>query len=165
MFDLFINIPPSLDFLKVRPEKKDKSVGPFIFLSEQQHENSSPSDLAVPIVIDGQLEPKILEQGDTPCAAPQTKKRLRLIRRAIYPSFLAAERFSCSQPLPSRPHTLLLHPGGEDSQLVCVYTSSALFFSLLERFRVSYTLYLGPAGAKVRFFKPSVHALFSEISG
>ena len=59
MFDLFINIPPSLDFhfLKVRPEKTTNHfVQPFIFLSEQQHENSSPLDLLLPIVIDGQLE-------------------------------------------------------------------------------------------------------------
>ena len=35
MFDLFINIPPSLDFhfLKVRPEKKNKSVRSTIHIS------------------------------------------------------------------------------------------------------------------------------------
>ena len=78
----------------------------------------------------------------TPCAASQLKKRLRLIRRTItHP--LVAERSSGSQPLPSRPHTLL-HPGGEDLQLVCVYTSSTSILPLLESSRLAY---LGPAGA------------------
>lgn len=78
----------------------------------------------------------MLEHGDTLCAASQVEKRLPLIRRTItHP--LVAERSSCSQPLPSRPHTFTLYPGGEDSQLVCVYTSSTPYIFLLHG--VSYT--------------------------
>ena len=99
MFYLFIDIPPSLDFLKVpyaqkekKKKKRTKSLQPFIFLSEQQHENSSPLALASSNGHRRSTGTNLLEPRDTPCAAPQHRKRLRLIRRAIYLPILFGRR-------------------------------------------------------------------------
>lgn len=98
--DLLINIPLSLDYFAPRKTKRftlHHSRGQQLDFPLHQT-CSAPSKTTV------NPSKAARKHGDTPCAASQLKKRLRLIRRAnTHP--LVAERSSYSQPLPSRPLT------------------------------------------------------------